>query len=209
MGNQYQQNWLRALGNSGKRLRAAALCGAIAILAMGGEVGLAADTTDAEPGAADSVAADSEPGNSRGAAKPPAPMTASEKRALRVQKKKQWWMHARAVLLFHLELSEEQLRGVDVLIEEQLRARADFLVGDARFKAIKRHGTREQLEPVHAELREIKARLREPYELFEDIRMLLREEQYPTFDMNRARLVAEGQDPPKGIPVSSRRSPAS
>jgi hypothetical protein len=117
-------------------------------------------------------------------------------------------MHARAVLLADLELSEEQLQRVDALIDEQMRARADFLVGDAKFKALKRRGTREQLEPIHAELREIKKRVREPHELFEDMRALLREEQRPTFDMNRARLVAEGQDPPKGIPVSSRRSPS-
>ncbi len=199
------------------RLRAVGLCNAIAILVLGGAVGLTTDPSYAEMAEAEPEAAEPAAARAREAAKQRSRLRPLERRQLRLQKKKDWWAHARRVLFRSIELSEEQGRLVDALIEEQLLARADFLAGDAKLKTFRRRGKRDDIDAVLADLREVKVRLRERHEIFEDMRALLREEQRPRFDMNRAHLVAEDQDPPEdtaplepeGIPVSSRRSPSS
>jgi hypothetical protein len=198
-------------------LRAVGLCNAIAILVLGGGVGLTTNPSYAKMAETEPEAAEPAAARAREAAKRPNRLRPLERRQLRLQKKKDWWAHARTVLFTDIELNEEQIRDVDAIVEEQLLARADFLAGDAKLKTVRRRGKRADVEAIRADLREVKARLRERHELFEDFRALLREEQHPRFDMNRAHLVAEDQNPPEdtapsepeGIPVSSRRSPSS
>jgi hypothetical protein len=57
----------------------------------------------------------------------------------------------------------------------------------------------EIIETKLAELESValNAQLKSPHETIEDMRALLSKEQHPTFDMNRAHLVAEGQQPKK------------
>ena len=201
----------------GKWLRESPLRGVIAALVMGGAFGPVSGAARAE-----TTENDGDAQNRARAVDPevlrnqPTPMRPLERRKMRLQKKTDWWNHARTVLFTDLELDEEQQQEVDDLIEEQLRARSEFLAGDAKFKTARRHDTREEVDAIREELREVKKRLRDRHELFEDMRALLAEEQRPTFDMNRARLIAEDQDridppepsEPEGIPVSSRQTPS-
>jgi hypothetical protein len=52
----------------------------------------------------------------------------------------------------------------------------------------------------------IRAQIKKPHEVFEEMRALLSEEQRPTFDMNRARRIAKGQTPPKKRATPSEKS---
>ncbi len=112
-------------------------------------------------------------------------------------RQEEWWVHAREVLLRDLELSPEQARGVDAIIESRLRARtrAEELRGE--LEAARQRGDTQRVAALRPELRASRAKLESPHAPIEKMRALLSEEQRPTFDMNRARLVAEGQQSQK------------
>jgi hypothetical protein len=101
----------------------------------------------------------------------------SEQRERTRKWREEWWTHAHEVLFGDIQLSAEQSRGVDEIIEARLA----------------------QQESVA-----INAQLRSPHETIEEMRALVSKEQHPTFDMNRAHLVAEGQQPKKKRPKGNR-----
>ncbi len=152
-------------------------CIAVAILIMGSGVCLAIDSANAETTAtapAKLEALDSADSGIRDPA-PTAPdaerrRKQSEQRERTRKWREEWWTHAHEVLFGDIQLSAEQSRGVDEIIEARLA----------------------QQESVA-----INAQLRSPHETIEAMRALLSKEQHPTFDMNRAHLVAEGQQPKK------------
>jgi len=109
------------------------------------------------------------------------------------QKRREWWVHAREVLFADVELDAEQVRGVDAIVETQLRNRVRFQELDAQFVAAHRQADKERRAALDAELRAINPLLKEKHVLFDEMRALLTGEQRPIFDTNRARLVAEGQ----------------
>jgi hypothetical protein len=143
-------------------------CTAVAILIMGSGVGLAIDLANAETTATAKLEAlDSADSGIRDPA-PTAP-DAERRRKQREPTRKwreEWWSHAHEVLFGGIQLSAEQSRGVDEIIEARLAQQGSIA---------------------------IKAQLNSPHETIEDMRALLSKEQHPTFDMNRAHLVAEGQ----------------
>jgi hypothetical protein len=157
----------------------------LAILSTGAGLGLAAGSAGAEGAEAGIEAL-----NAEATRKPPAASGRRARREQRDQQRKEWWVHARAVLFTGLELDAEQARGVDAIVETQLRHRARFTELDAEFAIALRQGDRERSAALDAELRAIDAQLKEHHELFEEMRALLTEEQRPIFDTNRARLVA-------------------
>ena len=67
----------------------------------------------------------------------------------------------------------------------------------AELRATQQQADRERSAAIRAENREIRAQLKGRHECIEELRALLSEEQRPTFDRNRARLAAEGQQPQK------------
>jgi hypothetical protein len=144
---------------------------------MGTCVGLAVISANAETtGVAEREAPDSADLGVRDPA-PTAPETAAsdadqrrEQRELTLERREEWWAHAREVLFSDIQLSAEQSRGVDEIIEARL-------------------AEQESVAP--------NAQLDGPHETMEDMRALLSNEQHPTFDMNRAHLVAEDQQPKK------------
>ena len=111
------------------------------------------------------------------------------------ERQREWWVHARHVLFTDLELSREQARGVDAIIEAQLATRARLQELDAQLAAARRPEDAERSDALRAERRAIREQLEGPHELMQKMRALLAEAQRSTFDMNRARLVAEGQKP--------------
>ncbi len=127
----------------------------------------------------------------------PSEVNATDGRELRLQKKKLWWNHAREVLFTDIEISAEQAREVDAIIDEQLDKRDQQLRRDGAFNAARKSRDPERIDAARAALSASREQLKEPHEIYEALRALLSEEQRPKFDMNRARHVAESQTPPE------------
>jgi hypothetical protein len=107
--------------------------------------------------------------------------------------REQWWAHAREVLLTDLVPSEDQVHQIDAIIERQIGARKRIVELQPELRAAQRKGDAERGAALRAKLRASRAELKDPAVLLEEMRAVLTEQQRPTFDMNRARLVAETQ----------------
>ena len=106
--------------------------------------------------------------------------------------------HARAVLLDGIELSAEQSRGVDAIVEFELEHGRRIEALRAELEAARQQGDRERIRAISEERRSLLAQRKGPDGTMEEMRALLTEEQRPTFDMNRARLAAESQQSQTG-----------
>jgi LTXXQ motif family protein len=146
-----------------------------------------------------------------------APSAAEKRKQQREQSKerrKEWWGHAREVLFSGIELSDRQSRQVDALIEELLwnRSRAREIAAELGALRPQSDDNHERIAALREEQRTIRQERTSRQDLFEKMRSLLSEAQRPTFDMNRARLVAEHQARVKAAhkePVSDPQSPSS
>jgi hypothetical protein len=178
-------------------VRAEGLRSAVAILIAGTTVGLAEGSANAET-VAELEATDSADSGFRDST-PTAP-GAEELREQRVpgyQRREEWWTHARAVLFSDIQLSAEQSRGVNEIIETQLDAQRRSGELRAELRAAEQQADTKRSTAIRAENRAIRARLKGTHECLEEMRALLSKERRPTFDRNRARLAAEGQQPQK------------
>jgi hypothetical protein len=128
---------------------------------------------------------------------PPSEVKAIDGWASRLQKKQNWWNHAIEVLFTDIEISAEQARGVDAIIDEQLDTRVQLQQSDVQIRAARKSRDPERIEAARSAFVTIRAQLKEPHEIYQALRALLSEAQRPQFDMNRARLIAESQAPPK------------
>ena len=180
-------------------MRAVALRGAVAILIAGTTLGLTVGSANAETVApAELEATDSADSGVRDAT--PTAQRAEqsrERRELQTQRREEWWTHARAVLFGDIQLSAEQARGVDAIIATQLDARRRSGELRAELRATQQQADTERSAAIRAENRAIRTQLKGRHECMAELRALLSEEQRPTFDRNRARLAAEGQQPQK------------
>jgi hypothetical protein len=149
-------------------------CTAVAILIMGSGVCLAIDLANAETTATAAAKLEALSSADSGIRDPAPTAPDAERRRKQGEPtrkwREEWWAHAHEVLFGEIQLSAEQSRGVDEIIEARLA----------------------QQESVA-----INAQLESPHETIEEMRALLSKEQHPTFDMNRAHLVAESQQPKK------------
>jgi hypothetical protein len=120
-----------------------------------------------------------------------------ERRELRSQRGEERLARVRVVLFEGIELSAEQSRGLDAIIEAELKhgRRIDEL--RAALEAARRRGDTERIRAIGAERRSLLEQRKGPNKSMEEMRALLTEEQRPTFDMNRARLAAESQQAQK------------
>jgi hypothetical protein len=166
---------------------------------MGTGVGLAVGSANAETTAVEELeASDSADSGFRDPA-PTAPDTERrrEQRELTPKRREEWWAHAHEVLFSDIQLSAEQSRGVDAIIEAQLENGRRSGELRAELETARQQGDTERIRAIRAESRPLHARRKGPHECIEEMRALLSKEQHPTFDMNRARLTAEGQQPKK------------
>ncbi len=181
-------------------MRAEGLRSAVAILIAGTGVGLAVGSANAETAAvAELEAPDSADSGVRDAT--PTAQKAEQRReqyALRSQRREKALLHARVVLFDGIELGAEQSRGVDAIIEAQLEVGRRSTELRAEIGTARQQGDTERVRAIGAEGRPLRARRKSPDECMAEMRALLSEEQRPIFDMNRARLAAEGQQPKKG-----------
>jgi hypothetical protein len=176
---------------------AVGLRSAVAILIASTGIGLAVGSANAEtaavaeleaPDSADSGVRDATPTAQRAERR-------RDRREPQYQRREKWWTNAHEVLFSGIELSAEQLRGVNEIIEAQLEVGRRSEELRAESKAAEQQADKERITAIRAESRALRARRQGPHECIEEMRALLSEEQHPAFDMNRARLAAEGQQP--------------
>ncbi len=180
-------------------MRAEGLRSAVVILIAGTGVGLAVGSANAETAAvAELEAPDTADSGIRDPTlTAPGAERRREQRELEYQRREKWWTHAHEVLFSDIQLSAEQSRGVNEIIETRLDERRRSGELRAELKATQQQADTERSAAIRAESRALRVRLTDPHECIEEMRALLSEEQRPTFDTNRARLVAEGQQPRK------------
>jgi hypothetical protein len=97
------------------------------------------------------------------------------------------------LLTSDLVLSEDQVHRIDAILERQVGARRRVVEIQAELRDARRDRDAERGAVLQAKLRASRAELEDPAAIIEEMRALLAEDQRPTFDMNRARLVAETQ----------------
>ena len=197
-------------------MSAEGLCRAVAIVIMGTGVCLAIGSANAETtAAAELEASDSAYSGIREPTptEPTAPdakrrreqreqraeqrRKQKEQRKLTPERREQWWAHAQEVLFIDIQLDAEQSHGVDEIIEARLAERRRSGELQAEITVAERQGDTERSAALREEIVALKAQPDSSHETIEAMRALLSKEQHPTFDMNRAHLVAEGQQPKK------------
>jgi hypothetical protein len=127
----------------------------------------------------------------------PSEAEAAEARAFRRQTMREWWSHARETLVTDVELSAEQERKFDAIIGEQLDKRAQLQKLSSERKAARESRDTDRIDAARDAIDAIRAQLKQPHEIYDEMRAVLSEEQRPQFDMSRARHVAENQAPAK------------
>jgi hypothetical protein len=190
-------------------VRAVDLRSAVAILIAITGVSLAVGSANAEtaalaereaPDSADSGVRDATPTAERAEQR-------RKRRELRSQRGEERLAHARVVLLDGIELSAEQSRGADAIVEAELKRGRRIEELRAGLDAARRQGDTERIRAIRAERSSLLAQRKGPNETMEELRALLTEEQRSTFDLNRARLVAESQQAQQAQKGQRKRSP--
>jgi hypothetical protein len=125
--------------------------------------------------------------------KPPSKDPPLDGQEFRLNKKRDWWTHARELLFTGIDLSAAQAHAVDAIIEAQLDTRKRVQQLDAQFTAARKTHDAKRIKAAREEFRTAQKQLKKPHEIYEEMRAVLAEEQRPAFDMNRARHVAEMQ----------------
>jgi len=125
--------------------------------------------------------------------KPPSDEPPLDGPEFRLQRKRDWWAHAREMLFSDIELTAEQAQAVDAIIGAQLDRRALMQQLDAELKSARDAQDPKRISAAREEFRAVKAQLKKSHEIYEELRAVLAEEQRPAFDMNRARHVAAMQ----------------
>lgn len=181
-------------------MRAVGLRSAIAILIAVTGVSLAVGSANAEtatlavreaPDSADSEAREAAPTAGKAEQR-------RERRELRSQRGEERLDHARVVLFDGIELSAEQVRGVDAIVEAELKYGRRTLELRDELEAARRQGDMERIRAINAERATLRERRKGPNKTMKELRALLTEEQCPIFDLNRARLAAESQQAQTG-----------
>jgi len=180
-------------------VRAVGLRSAVAIAIAGSGIGLAVGSASAETAAlAEREAPDSTDSGVRDARAAEIAERRRERRELRSQQGRERLAHAREVLFDGIELSAEQSRGVDAIIEAELKRGGRYEELRAELEAAEEQGDAKRIRAARRERASLRANRRGPNKTMEEMRALLSEEQRVIFDMNRARLVAESQRAQEG-----------
>ena len=125
--------------------------------------------------------------------KPPSKDPTLDPQEFRLQKKRDWWNHARELLFTGIDLSAEQAHAVDAIIEVQLNTRALVQQLDVQVTAARKTQDKKRIQAARGEFRAASKQIKQPHEIYEEMRAVLAEEQRPAFDMNRARHIAAMQ----------------
>jgi hypothetical protein len=182
-------------------MRARGLRGALALLIAGSGLGLPEGPARAEePALAPDTAESGEAARTRRA-------RSRRDSAQLAERQEEWWSRAREILFRDLTLSAEQVRGVDAIFEKQRAARKRAQELRTELATARKQGDPQRIAGLRKELRANGDQLRNPHAHIDEMRALLTEDQRPTFDMNRAHLVAEGQQAQQGRKERRARQP--
>lgn len=113
--------------------------------------------------------------------------------AERAKQREAWWTHAREVLFRDIQLSPEQVRGVDAIVERQEKGQQQLDEVRTEIQAAQKARDSKRVGELRAQLRQGRAKLKSPQARIDEMRALMSDAQRPTFDLNRAHLVAERQ----------------
>ncbi|MEE3328493.1 MAG: hypothetical protein VX252_14240, partial [Myxococcota bacterium] len=119
-----------------------------------------------------------------------------KRRAKHVQAKRQrlqWWANARQVLFSGIDLSQEQSKQVSAIIQQQMDNRTAFTKLDVQLAVAMQKHDRTGVKKLREETVAARRKLKSAHELFDEMRATLNEDQQQRFDLNRAKLVSEGQ----------------
>lgn len=181
-------------GSAGDSKSAKRVGGVFAVLALSAGIGLALSGPSVQAANQESEELGTQPSAVQEAAdENPAARRLLEIRDERQRRLLAWWDYTREALLASIELSPEQARHVDALIEVQLETRTQLEDLDTEIRIALEKGDRELSRKLREQRRDLATHVKERHELMEEVRAVLTVDQHPVFDMNRARLVAEGQ----------------
>ena len=170
-------------------MRVMRLVRAIAIPIVTLWVGLAAGSAHAEQAAAPDPAEAKGVAPMQGTSRARPPQSPAE----RAMKREVWWTHAREVLFRDIQLSPEQASQVDAIIASQREGLVQLDGIRTELAAAEKAGDAKRVGELRAEMRRGRAKLKSPRACIDEMRELLSDAERPTFDMNRAHLVAERQ----------------
>jgi hypothetical protein len=175
------------------------LRGAVAILLVSTGIGLVVGSANAETAAVAELEASetADSGVRDATSKAQRAEKIRERSELRFQRLEKTMANARAVLFDGIELSAEQSRGMDAIFEAGMRVGRRAGEPRAEHDTAQQQGDMERSDADLKESRPLRSQRKSPDERMEEMRVLLSEEQRPIFDLNRARLRAEKQQPQK------------
>ncbi|MFP6640714.1 MAG: hypothetical protein VCC04_10765, partial [Myxococcota bacterium] len=107
--------------------------------------------------------------------------------------RKQWWVKSREVLFSGIELNAEQSKKVDEIIATQIENRTLFTRLDTQLSAATASRNAARAKQLREEVRVARENLQSVHQLFDEMNELLDGDQKKIFDVNRAKLVSEGQ----------------
>ena len=128
--------------------------------------------------------------------RPVAPAEVKKRRGKHVKAKKQrdrWWRESQEVLLQGLEVTPDQNQKITAIIIAQKKKRTEYSKLDVQLARARAANDMILTRQLRAEVREAKEKIGSMHEVLESIRGVLTQKQKATFDINRAKLIAEGQ----------------
>ena len=125
-----------------------------------------------------------------------APEEVKKRRGKHVQAKRQrnrWWQQSRKTLLQGLTLTPDQNQKITAIIIAQKEKRTEYSKLDVQLAVARSANDLIRSRELRTQVREAKEKIESLHEVLDSMRGVLTEEQRVTFDVNRAKLIAESQ----------------
>ena len=105
----------------------------------------------------------------------------------------QWWQKARRTLFSGIKLTPDQSAEITQMIRDQKQNRTNFSKLDVQLAVARSENDIAKARELRGKTKAARESLQSVHVVLDSIRGVLTPEQRPTFDVNRAKLVAEGQ----------------
>ena len=128
--------------------------------------------------------------------RPVAPAEVRKRRGKHVRARKQrdkWWQMARTTLFTGIELTPDQDKEVTAIIQAQKQSRTEYSKYDIQLAAARAANDLIRARELRQKVKDSRKQVQSLHEVLDSIRQVLTEKQQVTFDVNRAKLIAEGQ----------------
>lgn len=128
--------------------------------------------------------------------RPVAPAEVRKRRGKHVQARKQrekWWQTAQTTLFQGVDLTPDQDKQVTAIIKAQMKSRTEYSKYDIQLAAARAANDLIRARELRKSVQDARKQVRSLHEVLDSIRLVLTEKQQAVFDVNRAKLIAEGQ----------------